>query len=117
MAEVDKYWHETYFCWIGAFKREDGFYFKVYSPVIMLEFDHYSGVFLNNALLLPFYIHTLVRTPNGNDYSKELLRRLYYSLYNILLLKYIYMGTLRGKGGYRISISYRVSISKIPIGD
>lgn len=75
MAEVDKYWHETHFCWIGAFKREDGFYFKVHSPVIMLEFDHHSGVFLNNALPLPFHIHTLVRTPNGNDYGKELLRR------------------------------------------
>lgn len=75
MAEVDTYWHETHFCWIGAFKREDAFYFKVHSPVIMLEFDHHSGVFLNNALPLPFHIHTLVRTPNGNDYGKELLRR------------------------------------------
>lgn len=75
MAEVDKHWAETYFCWIGAFKREDGFYYKVHSPVVMIEFDHHSGVFLNNALPLPFHIHTLVRTPNGNDYGKELLRQ------------------------------------------
>ncbi|KEF50976.1 uncharacterized protein A1O9_12974 [Exophiala aquamarina CBS 119918] len=75
MAEVENHWAETYFCWIGAFNRNDGFYYKVHSPVIMVEFDHHSGVFLNNALPLPFHIHTLVRTPNGNDYGKELLRQ------------------------------------------
>jgi hypothetical protein len=47
----------------------------VHSPVIMVEFDHHSGVFLNNKEPLPFHIHTLVRTPNGNDYGKQLLRQ------------------------------------------
>lgn len=75
MKEVEQQWNHTYFAWIGNFKREDGFYYKVHSPVIMIEFDHHSGVFLNNALPLPFHIHTLVRTPNGNDYGKELLRQ------------------------------------------
>ena len=75
MQEIEAHWDEdTYFCWIGGFARETGFYYKVHSPVIMLEFDHHSGVFLNNKLPLPFHIHTLVRTPNGNDYGKELLR-------------------------------------------
>lgn len=75
MKEIEAQWDETCFAWIGAFKREDGFYYKIHSPVIMIEFDHHSGVFLNNALALPFHIHTLVRTPNGNDYGKELLRQ------------------------------------------
>lgn len=75
MKQVEGQWEETYFSWIGSFRREDGFYYKVHSPVIMIEFDHHSGVFLNNALPLPFHIHTLVRTPNGNDYGKELLRQ------------------------------------------
>ncbi|KAJ9602185.1 hypothetical protein H2200_013305 [Cladophialophora chaetospira] len=75
MGEIDSHWSQTYFAWIGHFTREDGFYYKVHSPVVMLEFDHHSGVFLNNALPLPFHIHTLVRTPNGNDYGKDLLRR------------------------------------------
>ncbi|KAJ5174164.1 uncharacterized protein N7482_000041 [Penicillium canariense] len=75
MKEIEAQWEETYFAWIGAFKRENGFYYKVHSPVIMVEFDHHSGVFLNNALALPFHIHTLVRTPNGNDYGKEILRQ------------------------------------------
>ncbi|KIY01270.1 uncharacterized protein Z520_02822 [Fonsecaea multimorphosa CBS 102226] len=74
LAEVALHWNETYFCWIGAFKREDGFYYKIHSPVVMIEFDHHSGVFLNNALPLPFHIHTSVRTPNGNDYGKALLQ-------------------------------------------
>lgn len=75
LEEVLRHWDETYFCWIGAYKREDGFYYKVHSPVVMVEFDHHSGVFLNNSLPLPFHIHTLVRTPNGNDYGKELFRQ------------------------------------------
>lgn len=41
----------------------------------MVEFDHHSGVFLTNKDPLPFHIHTLVRTPNGNDYGKELLNQ------------------------------------------
>lgn len=75
IKEVGKHWEETYFAWIGAVERQDGFYYKVHSPVVMVEYDHHSGVFLNNALPLPFHIHTLVRTPNGNDYGKELLRQ------------------------------------------
>jgi hypothetical protein len=74
MAEIATHWHDTYFAWIGAFVREDGFYYKIHSPVVMIEFDHHSGVFLTNKDPLPFHIHTLVRTPNGNDYGKELLR-------------------------------------------
>jgi hypothetical protein len=74
IEEIERHWSETYFCWIGAFVREDGFYYKVHSPVVMIEFDHHSGVFLTNKDPLPFHIHTLVRTPNGNDYGKDLLR-------------------------------------------
>lgn len=75
MREIAAHWQETYFCWIGALDGQAGFYYKVHSPVIMLEFDHHSGVFLSNKDPLPFHIHTLVRTPNGNDYGKELLRQ------------------------------------------
>jgi hypothetical protein len=75
MAEVMAHWKQTFFCWIGGFGEQDAFYFKVHSPVIMVEFDHHTGVFLNNKEPLPFHIHTLVRTPNGNDYGKALLRQ------------------------------------------
>lgn len=77
LNEVAKHWRETYFCWIGGWQPTDAFYYKVHSPVTMVEFDHHSGVFLTNQEALPFHIHTLVRTPNGNDYGKELLRQYY----------------------------------------
>lgn len=73
LVDIERFWHETYFCWIGGWGKLDAFYYKVHSPVVMLEFDHHSGVFLTNKEPRPFHIHTLVRTPNGNDYGKELL--------------------------------------------
>ncbi|KAL3476543.1 hypothetical protein BJX99DRAFT_270369 [Aspergillus californicus] len=75
LAEIERHWAETYFCWIGGRATGDAFYYKIHSPVTMIEFDHHTGVFLNNKEPLPFHIHTLVRTPNGNDYGKELLRQ------------------------------------------
>ncbi|KAJ3532641.1 hypothetical protein NM208_g8348 [Fusarium decemcellulare] len=75
LREIEAHWDETWFCWIGGFQTGDAFYYKVHSPVIMVEFDHHSGVFLNNKAPLPFHIHTLVRTPNGNDYGKQLLKQ------------------------------------------
>ncbi|CAI6091020.1 unnamed protein product [Clonostachys chloroleuca] len=75
MEEISGHWEETYFCWIGGCRIGDAFYYKVHSPVVMIEFDHHSGVFLNNKVPLPFHIHTLVRTPNGNDYGKALLKQ------------------------------------------
>lgn len=76
MAEIAEHWMEdTYFCWIGGLEKQDAFYYKVHSPVMMIEFDHHSGVFLNNKTALPFHIHTLVRVPNGNDYGKALLEQ------------------------------------------
>ncbi|KAH9204530.1 hypothetical protein DL95DRAFT_319280 [Leptodontidium sp. 2 PMI_412] len=75
MAEISRHWEETYFAWIGGFADGDAFYYKIHSPVVMTEFDHHTGVFLDNKVPLPFHIHTLVRTPNGNDYGKELIRQ------------------------------------------
>jgi len=50
------------------------FYYKIHSPVVMLEFDHHSGVFLTNDEPRKCHVHTIARTPNGNDYGRELLR-------------------------------------------
>jgi len=76
MAQIAEHWKDdTYFCWIGGLGEKDAFYYKVHSPVVMIEFDHHSGVFLNNKTALPFHIHTLVRAPNGNDYGKALLEQ------------------------------------------
>ncbi|EXA32383.1 hypothetical protein FOVG_16429 [Fusarium oxysporum f. sp. pisi HDV247] len=64
---------ETYFSWIGGYGDTDSFYYRVQSPVVLAEFDHHSGVFLNNKEPKKYHIHTIFRTPNGNDYGREWL--------------------------------------------
>lgn len=67
MDEVRRHLDGTYFAWIGSAEPEGIFYYRIHSPVILIEFDHVS----------PNHIHTVVRTPNGNDYGKDLLRQHY----------------------------------------
>jgi hypothetical protein len=77
IAEVERHLGETHFCWIGGFSEESAFYYRVQSPVTFIEFDHHAGVFLTNAEPAKFHVHTIVRTPNGNDYGFDLLRQHY----------------------------------------
>ena len=65
---------ETYFSWIGRSGDEDPFYYRIQSPVICLEFDHHCGIFLMNSEPAKCHIHTVIRTPNGGDYGREILR-------------------------------------------
>ena len=74
MEEVERHLAETRFCWIGAADEDHPFYYRIQSPVIMIEFDHHAGVYLTNTEPANFHVHTLVRTPNGNDYGLDLLR-------------------------------------------
>ena len=67
-----RYFHETYFSWIGGFGANDPFYFRIQSPVVIVEFDHHSGVFLTNEEPAKFHIHTILRTPNAGDYGVAL---------------------------------------------
>ncbi|RGP61668.1 hypothetical protein FLONG3_10454 [Fusarium longipes] len=72
LEQFKKWFRETYFCWIGGYKDEDPFYYRIQSPVVIFEFDHHSGVFLNNQEPAKFHIHTLLRTPNKGDYGMAL---------------------------------------------
>lgn len=74
LEEVERHLDATRFCWIGGHDEDDTFYYRIQSPVVMIEFDHHCGVFLTNPQPARFHIHTLVRTPNGNDYGMDLLR-------------------------------------------
>jgi hypothetical protein len=74
MGDIEKHLGETHFCWIGGFDEHSAFYYRVQSPVVMIEFDHHTGVFLTNAEPAKFHVHAIVRTPNGNDYGADLLR-------------------------------------------
>ena len=75
MARVRRHLGETHFAWIGDPDSDGPFYYRVHSPVLLLEFDHHAGIFLTSDEPQPFHIHTIVRTPNGGDYGIALLRR------------------------------------------
>lgn len=72
IEQAQAYYHTTYFSWIGGYGNEDPFYYRIQSPVIVVEFDHHSGVFLNNEDPAKFHTHTILRTPNGGDYGMAL---------------------------------------------
>jgi len=76
MDEVREHLDDTRFAWIGDVGDGTFFYYRIQSPVILIEFDHERPVALD-APPVPSraHIHTVVRTPNGNDYGKELLRQ------------------------------------------
>ncbi|MDQ0661896.1 hypothetical protein QFZ35_000394 [Arthrobacter ulcerisalmonis] len=73
--EIREHYGESYFSWIGGWEGEEAFYFRLQSPVVVLELDHHTGVFLSNDEPAPFHMHTVVRTPNGNDYGRELVKQ------------------------------------------
>ncbi|MEM6697509.1 MAG: DUF3500 domain-containing protein, partial [Bacteroidota bacterium] len=77
MEEIKKHLDKTYFTWIGATNEEAVFYYRIHSPVILIEFDHQGPIGLKGDRKKPTrnHIHTIVRTPNGNDYGKDLLRQ------------------------------------------
>jgi len=82
MDEVRKHLDATHFAWIGGTEEKSVYYYRVHSPVILIEFDHQNPVglrHLSKAPTLPDHehIHTVMRTPNGNDYGKDLLRQHY----------------------------------------
>jgi fructose-1,6-bisphosphatase/inositol monophosphatase family enzyme len=74
MHEVVANLDETWFSWYGGFDDELPFYYRVHSPVIMIEFDHHPGVVFDNETPTRHHVHSLVRTPNGGDYGADLLR-------------------------------------------
>jgi hypothetical protein len=73
--EVNQHLGETIFAWIGQFDPVAPFYYRIYSPVIFIEFYHQPGVALPNTGYNRRHAHALVRTPNGNDYGRILLRQ------------------------------------------
>jgi Protein of unknown function (DUF3500) len=83
MDEVKRHIDRTYFAWIGGSEDTSVFYYRIHSPVILIEFDHQQPAnlrkFAKDQLPNREHIHCVVRTPNGNDYGKDLLRQHYLS--------------------------------------
>jgi hypothetical protein len=82
MDEVRAHLEHTWFAWIGKTEPGSVFYYRIHSPVILIEFDHQLPVGIRHLVDDPSvptieHIHTVVRTPNGNDYGRDLLRQHY----------------------------------------
>jgi hypothetical protein len=80
MTEVRQHLDETRFAWIGGTAPQSVFYYRIHSPVILIEFDHQKPIalrHLDRSKPTREHIHTVIRTPNGNDYGKDLLRQHY----------------------------------------
>jgi hypothetical protein len=85
VEEVRARLDDTYFAWIGDVGPEAVYYYRIQSPVVLIEFDHTTHVSLRN--IMPpgpsrNHFHITVRTPNGNDYGKDLLRQHYATTAN-----------------------------------
>jgi hypothetical protein len=79
MDEVKRFLDRTWFAWIGKTEPGGVFYYRIHSPVVLIEFDHQVPANLKQYAKdpnapNPQHIHVVVRTPNGNDYGKDLLR-------------------------------------------
>jgi hypothetical protein len=80
--EIKRHLDNTYFAWIGGTDANSVFYYRIHSPVVLIEFDHQRPANLRRFAAdqnqpTRQHIHTVVRTPNGNDYGKDLLRQHY----------------------------------------
>ncbi|WP_327696055.1 DUF3500 domain-containing protein [Streptomyces sp. NBC_00459] len=84
MSEVGKHLSDTYVTWAGGTADDSAFYVRVHSPVIWIEVDCQAPGPLAGAYgatqgsgATQKHVHSILRTPNGNDYGKELLRQHY----------------------------------------
>lgn len=73
MDEVARQLDETWFAWMGGTGPDDPFYYRLHSPVVLIEFEHLPGVAFDNPEPSRHHIHTILRTPNGGDYGADLL--------------------------------------------
>ncbi|MFD7136801.1 DUF3500 domain-containing protein [Streptomyces sp. NPDC059894] len=106
LREIEKHLDDTYFSWIGEYEDDSAFYYRVHSPVVLIEYDAESPLAYHededgsSASATPSasaspstsaspgaggpggpggtptqqHIHTIIRTPNGNDYGVDLLK-------------------------------------------
>jgi len=84
MEEVRRHLDDTYFAWIGETEPDSVFYYRIHSPVVLIEFDHQNPVALPGPRVPGrIHVHSVIRTPNGNDYGKDLLRQHYTRSHNL----------------------------------
>ncbi|HKP31321.1 MAG TPA: DUF3500 domain-containing protein [Chitinophagaceae bacterium] len=76
IEDIKKHLDNTWFAWIGKIDKDAVFYYRIHSPVVLIEFDHQAAVGIKgDGKATRNHIHTIVRTPNGNDYGKDYLQQ------------------------------------------
>lgn len=75
LNHVRQHLDDTYFMWMGGTGAEDVFYYRIHNPVVLIEFDHQPGIAFATDEPTRVHIHTVVRSPNGNDYGMDYLRQ------------------------------------------
>jgi hypothetical protein len=73
-GEIETRIADTSFCWMGGLGENDPFYYRIFNPLLLIEFGHLSGLVFDSPQPTRNHIHTVVRAPNGNDYGKAILR-------------------------------------------
>ena len=69
LAEVEAHLDDTYFAAHGARDGDGPSYYRVFSPVILIELERQA---VDGE---PAHLHAILRTPNGNDYGRALLEQ------------------------------------------
>jgi len=65
MREVDRAMAQTWFAWSGPTDGRGRFYFRIYSPALLVEYDLTA-----NRGGATDHTHMIVRTPGGGDYGR-----------------------------------------------
>ena len=61
LSEIERHLDTTYFCWIGGSDDDSPFYYRIQSPVVLIEFDCHPGVAFDNDEPSRHHIHTILR--------------------------------------------------------
>src|SRR5260370_4394726 len=72
MDEVRRYLDNTWFAWIGGTDPDSVFYYRIHSPVVLIEFDHQRPANLRHLAVDAHapkhqHIHVVVRTQTWHD--------------------------------------------------
>lgn len=70
---IARHLDETSVVWMGSLDDDGPFYYRVLNPLVLIEFDHHPGIVFDNLEPSRHHVHTVVRTPNGGDYGRDLL--------------------------------------------
>jgi hypothetical protein len=67
MDEVRRHLDETWFAWIGGTGPDSVFYYRMHSPVVLIDFDHQTPI----ALPLPAAAERWRSVPHTPDGTKR----------------------------------------------